>query len=192
MTAEVYEHRYEPSLEAEVVRALGVAGTRAAHLSSGEHRVLPPAELYPLGSTASAGHSVRQRLSAVIWPPEGGLLGVVCAEVRDVIRGERHVGALVTRLATEGQPHAQLLTTLEPGRLLTAYPEPEDGAEPEWQTAITLDPKTDNPTILHRGEQGTDVFAAPTNRHEPLLLLDASLWAPEPQAVWDAFTGHNA
>lgn len=182
---------FSPSLEAEVVSALGTAGTRAVHLMHGGHRVLPSAELYPLGATASPGRSVRQRLNAIIWPPEGGLLGVVRAEVRDVFERQRHVGVLVSRLATEGQPQAELQTVLKPGRILTIHPEVAPGEEPEWMTAMAVDLSQRDPIIAHRGEQGVDVYAAPVGGREPLLLPDADLWAPDAEAVFTAFTGKS-
>lgn len=182
---------FSSSLEAGVVCALGTAGTRAVHLTQGGHRVLPPAELYPLAATASPGRSVRQRLMAVVWPPEGGLLGVVCAEARDVLERQRHVGVLVSRFATDGQPRAELQAVLQPGHMLTAHPEATPGEEPAWATAMTLDPATLNPAVMHRGEQGVDIFAAPVAGHEPLLLPDPTIWAPEAEIVWAAFTGRE-
>jgi hypothetical protein len=180
--------QYAVSLEAEVVSALGTAGTRAVHLMHGGHCVLSPAELYPLGFAASAGRSVRQRLSAVVWPPEGGLLGIVCVEVRDAFTRERHVGMLVSRLATEGQAEAGLQAVLTPDSILTIHPEALEGDEPAWTIAVAVDPDTYNAAVLHRGERGTDVFAAPTADCEPLLLPDASLWAPNPEILFSTFT----
>lgn len=180
---------YTPSLEAEVVSALGTAGTRAVHLMHGDHRVLSPSEHYPLGAAASPGKSVRQRLSAIVWPSEGGLLGVVCAEVRDMFDRERHVGMFVSRLATEGQPQAELQAVLRPDRMLTIRPETEEGGQPAWTTVITVDPDTYDAAIMHRGEQGVDVYAAPVSGREPLLLPDQALWAPDAETVFTAFTG---
>jgi hypothetical protein len=176
--------------ESDVITALGIAGTRAVHLTDGEHRLLQFHELHPLGYAASKGRSVRQQLRAVVWPPEGPLLGIISTEVKDVINGRHYIGALVSRLATAQEASAQLATILVPERMLHVHPVTEEDSADDWGMLLFVEIDAEV-GILHRGEVGADVYAAPAEGRAPLLLPDSNLWAPDPEIIFNVATGQQ-
>ncbi len=170
----------------DVIEALGIAGARNVRLGDGAHRVLDPRGLYPLGCTLgfdNYGAVVRQHLKAVVRPPEDILLGIVQAEVRG------RVGIFVSRLAIDGGQQAELQTVLSPERILRIHPDMGEGRVSDWTTGITLVPEVGYAAVLHRGVEGTDIYAAPTEGTIPLFLPDHTLWAPGPTTVSRAFCG---